>query len=340
MKDGTGTLGDCGDVRSDEERRFLTRYDEHRRRVDRALEVFLHQRLSEAGDDRIPALGDAVRYAVFPGGQRLRPVLLQEACEVAGGFAEAALPLACSIELIHSYSLIHDDLPCMDDDDFRRGRPALHRAFGEAVAVLTGDLLLTLAFEAISTLSHDFASRMHSIIAEVTRSAGFGGMLGGQGMDIAVTSRSFSPDLHLKTMERRRAFLRRTYALKTSKLFEASVVLGGLAAGAEDDVCDSLRQYGYHFGLAYQIADDISDYGFGAEDSRPNYVRSLGFSVAAEDLKSEVGHCVRIARSLGERAWFLASLPTRVLERVQRIKGRDEWPSVSCGTDRAGAYLK
>lgn len=333
MKDETHVIGDGEIVELDEDHRFTARYDDHRRRADRALESFLRHSLEGVGDCAT-ALKEAVWYAVFPGGQRLRPVLVQEACEVAGGCAEAALPLACAVELIHSYSLVHDDLPCMDDDDFRRGRPTVHRAFGEAVAVLAGDLLLTLAFGAVAGMPNGFGTRLGKIVADLVKSAGWHGMLGGQAMDMAISEPAFDLAPDPKTTEPTRDFLRRVYALKTGKLFEASLILGGFMAGAGSEVCTSLKRYGYHFGLAYQIADDICDYDPRAGGGRqPNYVKSLGLSIAIEDLESAVEHCIRVAGSLGERAWFLAGLPTRVLERVYRTKGLEERYSISRDTD-------
>ena len=191
-------------------------------------------------------LQDAIAYAVLGGGKRLRPLLCLAACSDAGGEFETALAPACAVELIHCYSLAHDDLPCMDDDDERRGRPSLHKAFDEATALLAGDALQSLAFQLLAdadALSHDTRVRMTS---ELARAGGAAGMAGGQMLDL---------ESHLP-QHRHFDYLRRAQAMKTGALFRASVRLGLLSAEREMDMLDTFCE---SFGLAFQAADDLRD---------------------------------------------------------------------------------
>ncbi|NLC71036.1 MAG: polyprenyl synthetase family protein [Desulfuromonadaceae bacterium] len=214
--------------------------------INQALDRFL------PAEDIIPHnLHQAMRYSVMAGGKRLRPVLMMAACEAAGGEAERVVPVACAMEMIHTYSLIHDDLPAMDDDDFRRGRPTCHKVFGEAMAVLAGDALLTEAFVLLSSpetarrLPHGTLRRIIHIIA---RKAGSFGMVGGQAVDIEAEGKAIdSPTLDY------------IHTHKTGALILASVQAGALAGGADEAVFAHLTRYGEAAGLAFQIADDILD---------------------------------------------------------------------------------
>jgi geranylgeranyl diphosphate synthase, type II len=188
-----------------------------------------------------------MRYCVFAGGKRLRPVLVSIAGESLGAAEADLLPPACAVEMIHTYSLVHDDLPAMDDDDLRRGKPTCHRAFGEATAILAGDALLTRAFEvlATSTLSAD---RIASCVAVLARAAGTEGMVGGQVADLE--AEGATPD------ERR---IERIHRSKTAALFGASAELGACAAGAGASDRRRCREFGEALGLAFQILDDLLD---------------------------------------------------------------------------------
>jgi len=198
-------------------------------------------------------LQEAMRYSLEAGGKRVRPVLCLLAAESAGGSAEAALPCALALELVHTYSLIHDDLPAMDDDDLRRGRPTSHRVFGEGHAILAGDGLLTEAFRVLaapSALPEGRRSRAVEVLAEA---AGWRGMVGGQSLDLegeALTTQGGGYDLH---------HLQLIHRLKTGALLRASLELGAVAAGAPDDLREALRGAGAALGLAFQIQDDILD---------------------------------------------------------------------------------
>ncbi|KJS17444.1 MAG: geranyl transferase [Peptococcaceae bacterium BRH_c4b] len=213
--------------------------------VDRALEEYLPT------DGTHPAvIHEAMRYSLFAGGKRLRPVLALSASEVAGGSVEKIMPAACALELIHTYSLIHDDLPAMDDDDFRRGRPTCHKKYGEAMAILAGDALLTMAFELLTSgaLTGALPARESlAVISEVAVAAGSRGLVGGQVVDI-ISDDSVDP-----------ATLEYIHRHKTGALYRGSVRLGAILSGAERHTLDRLTVYAEHLGLAFQIADDILD---------------------------------------------------------------------------------
>lgn len=220
--------------------------DSARQMVDAALEELMPPEGS-----RPAQLVAAMRYSLFAGGKRLRPVLVLAGAHVSGGDRSDALPAACAVEMVHTYSLIHDDLPAMDDDDFRRGVPTCHRKFGEATAILAGDALLTLAFEVISNpeygISFDVGTRIR-MVAELAHAAGWRGMVGGQQGDIE--SEGKEPDL--PTLEY-------IHTHKTGAMIRCSVVLGGLSAGADDAVIRPMQAYGEKLGLAFQVVDDILD---------------------------------------------------------------------------------
>jgi len=196
-------------------------------------------------------LHEAMRYSVFAGGKRIRPVLMMAACEAVGGKAEQVLPAACAIEMIHTYSLIHDDLPAMDDDDLRRGRPTNHKVYGEATAILAGDALLTEAFILLSEPAENDsipAETRCRIISILARAAGSYGMVGGQVIDMESEGKS----VDFPTLEY-------IHARKTGALILAALQCGGLIGGADRAGMAALTRYGEMAGLAFQVADDILD---------------------------------------------------------------------------------
>jgi geranylgeranyl diphosphate synthase type II len=201
-------------------------------------------------DADIRTLLEAERYSLLGGGKRIRPILTLGFCRLFGGEDAAALPFACAVEMIHTYSLIHDDLPCMDDDDLRRGRPTCHKAYGEAMAVLAGDALLTGAFEVAASNVVAGAEASAKAVAFLASSAGRYGMVGGQVMDIEGETRTLSLDELLKL-----------HAQKTGALISAAAVLGALAAGVKlsDPRMEAVMIYAENLGLAFQILDDILD---------------------------------------------------------------------------------
>lgn len=228
----------------------------------------LHERLPH--EEQFPeSLHKAMRYSLFAGGKRLRPVLALAACEAAGGSFDAALDAACAIECIHTYSLIHDDLPALDNDALRRGRPTCHIVFGEAAAIMAGDALLTIAFTIMSRANKKDAARALKAIAEVAGAAGSTGMIGGQVVDIESEGR----DVEFPVLEY-------IHIHKTGKLILASVRAGAIMAGADDVQLTSLTRYGEAAGLAFQIADDILDV-----EGSPEY---LGKATGGDAAKGKV----------------------------------------------------
>lgn len=233
----------------------LNEYLETRGRiVDEALDASLPPASHEP---RI--IHEAMRYCVFAGGKRLRPMLVLAGAEACGGIPAHALPVACAVELIHTYSLIHDDLPAMDNSDTRRGRPTCHIAFGEAIAVLTGDALHALAFALIAGASTSVgAERALAVSREIAGAIGTDGMVGGQVLDLLGEGRTFrgeaSPEPIPKT-----ELVREIHLRKTGKLIRASVLAGAMLAGADDRTIGALGRYGERIGLAFQIVDDILD---------------------------------------------------------------------------------
>lgn len=224
------------------------RLEEWREWVEQALERYL-----PTEEDEPTTLHRAMRYSVFAGGKRVRPALLLEACAAVGGNPVQAMPAACAVELIHTYSLIHDDLPCMDDADTRRGKPTCHKVFGEAVAVLAGDALLTLAFEVLAELPANGVDPAIALQVTQTIAAAVGslGMVGGQTLDILHAAGQNDA----LTLEQ----LYPMHTMKTGRLIQASLEAGGLIADAPLAKQRALREYGRHVGLAFQVADDLLD---------------------------------------------------------------------------------
>ena len=212
--------------------------------VDRALEKYLPKR-----DGFSSEISESMRYTLFADGKRIRPVLCMASAEVVGGRADIVLPIACAIEMIHTYSLIHDDLPAMDNDDYRRGKSSNHKVFGEGVAVLAGDALLTEAFCLLSGGTPAISpEKSLTIIHEISTAAGFQGMIGGQVADLRAEGKEVD-------MER----VNYIHTHKTQALITVSIRAGAIAAGAGEDDLNALSEYGRKTGLAFQIADDILD---------------------------------------------------------------------------------
>ena len=221
---------------------FASYLETARVRVEAALDASL-------APERPESLREAMRYSLLAGGKRLRPILCLAACELAGGDGEQALPTAVALEMIHTMSLIHDDLPAMDNDDLRRGRPTNHKVFGEANAILAGDALLTRAFEMVALRSPGVAAdRLLAVVAELSLAAGAPGLVGGQVVDLACEGQQ----VDLDTLEY-------IHLHKTGALLRACVVAGALVGGAGDDLLTALRTYARGIGLAFQIIDDILD---------------------------------------------------------------------------------
>lgn len=213
------------------------------RSVNAALDTFI-----PAAAAKPATLHKAMRYSLFAGGKRLRPAVCLAAADACGGGWDDALPLACAVECIHTYSLIHDDLPAMDDDDFRRGKPTNHKVFGEGIAVLAGDALLTIAFE-IATRARGWPRYSHrDLVREIAVASGSLQLVGGQVADLEGEGKPVSP-----------AQLKYIHERKTSALLRCAVRLGGMSANCTPRQLEALSDFGYHVGLAFQVIDDILD---------------------------------------------------------------------------------
>ena len=211
--------------------------------VDRALNRFLPKESVKP-----VTIHKAMRYSIFAGGKRLRPVLVLAAAEACGGKLDAALPAACAVECIHTYSLIHDDLPCMDDDDLRRGRPTNHKVFGDGIAVLAGDALLTVAFEILAKAATTKRYNTAALIAELAHASGSRWLVGGQVADLEGEGKKLSG-----------AELQYIHRCKTAALLTTSIRLGAMSANATDAQLKALTTFGQSVGLAFQVIDDILD---------------------------------------------------------------------------------
>ncbi len=286
---------------------------EQKRRIDGVLE-----RLLPPAEPLTRTVGEAMRYAVLGGGKRLRPILALAAHEACGGNEETFLEAACALELLHTYSLIHDDLPAMDDDDLRRGRPTVHRVFGEAQAILAGDALLTLAFELLGSRPEGaaFAARRAEGVVVAARRAGIAGMVGGQVADLEAELRTIGPD-ELRWIHRR----------KTGALFSASTEIGAIHAGIDGDARAAFAEYGEAFGLAFQIVDDILDRtgsskilgktpGKDLRSGKSTFPAQFGLDESRRQAEAQVQGAIDCLRPLSLRSERLEALARFAVTRV------------------------
>ena len=211
------------------------------------IEEDLERRSRQFPEEPQQKLFDAMRYSLLAGGKRLRPIMVLEFCQMCGGDVEKAMPLAAAIEMIHTYSLIHDDLPCMDNDDFRRGNPTNHRVYGEAIAILAGDSLLTGAFEAVASANLSSQARVDAVRV-LAQCAGGCGMVGGQVLDIMSEERECTRQEILDIQSR-----------KTGALIRAACMMGVIAGGGDEQRLAAAGSFADHLGLAFQIRDDMLD---------------------------------------------------------------------------------
>ena len=271
--------------------------------------------------DRTPVLDDMLRasmaYSLMAGGKRLRPVLLMAAADAVGADGTKFLPVACALEMIHTYSLIHDDLPAMDNDDLRRGKPTNHVVYGEGIAILAGDALLTLAFTVILRQKAVPAEALLRVVDEISRAAGAEGMVGGQVLDLEAENRQIS-------MEE----LRRVHTGKTGALFRAALRSGAILAGASEEQLSALTAYADHFGLAFQITDDILDVIGNAEEigkpvgsdeknHKSTYVTLTSLEMAQELARRTVAEAEAALSAFGQEATFLRELVAYLVNRKQ-----------------------
>ena len=286
--------------------------------------AIVEQALSDWVGVRAPEpLAQAMRYAVLDGGKRLRPLLVLAACEAVGGHQPAALRAACAVELIHAYSLVHDDMPCMDNDVLRRGKPTVHVRFGEADALLAGDALQALAFELLvpEDVGQIPATMQAELCRLLARAAGSEGMAGGQAIDLASVGKQLD-----------RAQLQRMHQLKTGALLQASVSMGAACgdAAAHGPVGKALADYGAAIGLAFQVVDDILDVvadsatlgktaGKDAVNDKPTYVSLLGLQAAQEYARNLHHEAVQALHASGlhaSRTAILHALADKVVQRA------------------------
>ena len=270
--------------------------------------------LLEPAEDVPPELVEAVYYSALADGKRLRPFLVTRCCQINGGSAEDALPAAAAIECVHAFSLIHDDLPAMDDDDFRRGQPTNHKKFGEATAILAGDALLALSFELIARNVAD-SHRASVVVLELARGAGWAGMIGGQVAD--VLSESKAPSRRLAEY---------IHVRKTARLFEAGCRMGAVIAGADQPAVDAVGQYGCLLGQAFQIADDLLDMtsttkqmgkrvGKDARAGKQTFPAAVGIAESRGAAQEAAEAAVATLARFGEDAGDLRALATFVIQR-------------------------
>jgi geranylgeranyl diphosphate synthase type II len=292
----------------------IQRYiQEQKRLVDNALACYL-----PGEEDYPPVIFQAMRYSVFAGGKRVRPILAIAAAEAVGATAEAVLPLACALECIHTYSLIHDDLPALDNDDYRRGRLTSHKMFGEANAILAGDALLTFAFELMSDRRQwpSWAPEcVLQVVHEVAYAIGTFGMIGGQVVDLQMERQ----EVELPTLQY-------IHAHKTGALLCASVRSGALVGGGSPAEVEALTQYGTHVGLAFQIMDDILDVRGDAqlmgkalrkddERQKATYPRLVGLAESEARAQAAVAAGVDALAAFGVRAEVLCQLAEFIIAR-------------------------
>ncbi|MBW8758573.1 MAG: polyprenyl synthetase family protein [Burkholderiales bacterium] len=277
--------------------------------VERALEGWVSEE-SPAG------LGTAMRYAVLDGGKRLRPLLVMAASDAVSGDRASALRAAVAVELIHAYSLVHDDMPCMDNDVLRRGKPTVHVKFGEAQAMLAGDAMQALAFEVLTPDTGMSPQLMSTLVRLLARASGHAGMAGGQAIDLASVGRQLD-EASLRDMHRR----------KTGVLLQASVMMGAACGPAGATALAGLSEYGAAVGLAFQVVDDVLDVtqeshvlgktaGKDVDQNKPTFVSLLGLEAAqayAYELRDQA-HAALARSGLGQAA-YLACLADKIVER-------------------------
>ncbi len=265
-----------------------------------------------------PIIHEAMHYTVFNGGKRIRPIMVLEGASLAGVKPETVLPTACAIELIHTYSLVHDDLPAMDDDDIRRGKATCHIKYGEDIAILTGDALLTLAFELVASnsevpgVSHQNVVR---VVKEIAQAVGSQGMIGGQVIDLASEGKAIDYETLINL-----------HSLKTGQLFKASIISGAILADMDEKGIEKLNQYAYHYGLAFQITDDILDVtgdemlmgkpvGSDEKNYKTTYPQLFGLEKSQSLAADNVSKCLESLNYFKEKADFLRDLAKYTLLR-------------------------
>lgn len=281
--------------------------------VEKALDTYL-----PPADTYPPVIHEAMRYSIMAGGKRLRPVLTISAAEILGKDPGPVMPAACAIELIHTYSLVHDDLPAMDNDDYRRGKPTSHKVYGEAVAILVGDALLTLAFELLARTSEECGvspEKVLRVISEISHACGTGGLIGGQVVDILCENKPITPEE-----------LEYIHTHKTGALYRAAVRTGAILSGASEEEIKLLTEYADNLGLAFQIIDDILDVegdaqklgkptGSDQKNMKATYPSLYGIAAAREKARDIAMQAEKTLEPFGDRAQFMRDLLYFIISR-------------------------
>lgn len=279
------------------------------------IESALNDAVSQAGSIS-PELEAAVKYSLLDAGKRIRPILTLEFCRAAGGNPEDAMPFGCGVEMIHTYSLIHDDLPCMDDDNLRRGKPSCHVRFGEDTALLAGDALQPLAFETMLTQSKLTPKRTVKAAAVLAHACGAAGMVGGQVIDLGNEGKQVGLDE-----------LRKMDAGKTGAIIKAACVMGVIAANGDENTEKIAELYAENIGIAFQITDDILDItsdeatlgkpvASDIENSKSTYVSLLGLDKAKQEAERYTELAVDAVAPLGDKADFLIAFARMLANRI------------------------
>lgn len=295
---------------------FERKFDEYVSLINETVDKYVSPQSFEGRESSgLDVMIEAMAYSLRNGGKRIRPMLTLEFCRICGGDYKKALPFALGAEMIHTYSLIHDDLPCMDDDDMRRGKPSSHKVFGYANALLAGDALLTLAFETVLSAPDICGEAKAKAGLELAKAAGCSGMIAGQVMDLANEGKS-APLEDIRATDR----------LKTGEMIRVSALMGCIAAGADEEKIKAAEKYCGNIGLAFQIVDDILDVtsdettlgkpiGSDSENEKSTYVSLLGLeksAALADELTVQAKDALSIFGSEGE---FLARLADKLLSR-------------------------
>ena len=291
------------------DQQFNLRWQQLAQTVENAIENYLKQ------DANIPVkLYEAIHYSILAGGKRLRPIIVILACEASSGTLQNALPAAAAIEMIHTYSLIHDDLPAMDDDDYRRGKPSNHKVFGEGLAILAGDSLLTLAFNVLAKNITN-TTLVRDLVLELSHAAGAAGMIGGQVEDLLGTTAS-------QTLEK----VELIHQCKTAMLIRASARMGGLCAQTTANKLDKLAEFGLKLGHAFQITDDLLDITSSLQEmgkstqkdqkaGKLTYPSVVGIDKAQQQVKILIDQALQAIDDFGPAAEPLRQLARMIIER-------------------------
>ena len=284
--------------------------------VNKAIDEYISsEKFSGRESGGLDVMVEAMAYSLRNGGKRIRPLLTLEFCRICGGDYKTAIPFALGAEMIHTYSLIHDDLPCMDDDDMRRGKPSSHKVYGEANALLAGDSLLTYAFETVLSAPHMSAEKKAAAGLALAKAAGCSGMIAGQVMDLANEEKIAELD-EVTVTDR----------LKTGEMIKVSAVMGCIAAGADEEKTQAAEKYCECLGLAFQIVDDILDVtsdsetlgkpvGSDKENGKSTYVSLLGLEKSAELADKLTNEAKSALDIFGDEGEFLSKLADKLLER-------------------------